>query len=405
MGIEFGILSYKLLIPLSYPIFNQIRKMGYYNDISPILKSFMSAIIYLFAGLVYLIVLCRSRNLKKSPSSENTESSENQNSIVDQLYLQNQNIKKQRKIKELITIFLLSLINTMPIIITTLLLNQDLNNAFPNSVGVLFVILLFVFFSKIFLGSRIYKHQIISLFILTFCFLIILVIDKNGSYTFYSIICSLFYMILINGSASLYDVLIKKYFKIHSNSPYRLMFYIGLFSFILLTALDLFVYFCDNGNNDDLFGKEVIIGIIENEELLSLKFFLWFIFYIIIGFFWLGGIILTLYYFTPCHFIISKAISEFISRCIDWNRKSKEDKNNGSYLIFIIFIILYVIIVFSSLVYNEVIIINFCSMEKNTSKYISLREKSEFESVLNSYELNLNKRDNTPSFSSFSEDE
>ena len=290
----------------------------------------------------------------------------------------------------------------MPIIITTLFLKQNLINYFPESVGVLFIILLFVFFSKIFLGTKIYLHQFISLFILTFCFLIILVIDmidtyKNGSYSFSTIIYSLLYMILINGSASLYDVLVKKYFKIHSNSPYRLMFYVGLFSFILLIAIDLFVYFCDNKY---FFGKEVIIEIKENTELSSLKFFLWFIFYIIIGFFWLGGIILTLYYFTPCHFIISKAISEFICRCIEW----VDDKNSDSYIIFI-YITLYVIIFFSSLVYNEVIIINFCSMEENTSKYISFREKNEFENALNSYELNLNKRNDTPSFSSLSEDE
>ena len=35
------------------------------------------------------------------------------------------------------------------------------------------------------------------------------------------------------------------------------------------------------------------------------------------------------------------------------------------------------------MIYNELIIIKFCNMEKNTYKYISLRQKEEFEDIQN----------------------
>ena len=94
------------------------------------------------------------------------------------------------------------------------------------------------------------------------------------------------------------------------------------------------------------------------------------------------GVVLTLYYFTPCHYIISKALSEFISRCIRWIAK-KENKEKDEWHFILIYIFLYVVIIFSSLVYNEVIIINIFSMEKNTIKYISLRERVEFDDSIN----------------------
>ena len=109
----------------------------------------------------------------------------------------------------------------------------------------------------------------------------------------------------------------------------------------------------------------------------------------------MGGIILTLYYFTPCHFIICKSLSEFFSECIGWIR----NKNNEWYYI-MISIFLYVVIIFFSFIYNEVIIINLCSLEANTFKYISFREKLEFENLQNNYEENLS---STSSFSSFDE--
>ena len=108
MIIEFGILSYKLLIPLLFPIFNQVRKYILYEDVSSLYRAFTSSIGYSLAGPIYLFVLYRSRKVERLSTSENPL-------VINQIYLQNQETIKQHKIKKLISAFWLSLINMIPV--------------------------------------------------------------------------------------------------------------------------------------------------------------------------------------------------------------------------------------------------------------------------------------------------
>ena len=50
------------------------------------------------------------------------------------------------------------------------------------------------------------------------------------------------------------------------------------------------------------------------------------------------------------------------------------------------FVITSIIMIFSTWIYNEIIIIKLCSMEKYTAKYILLREKFEYESLNQFYD-------------------
>ncbi len=61
MLIEFGIINYKLLIPLIYPLFYQIRRF-IHNDSKPFYELFTNFLGYLFSGLIYLIFKYRTRS-------------------------------------------------------------------------------------------------------------------------------------------------------------------------------------------------------------------------------------------------------------------------------------------------------------------------------------------------------
>ena len=391
------------MIPLLFPIFNQIRKYILYEDVSPLYRAFTSSISYSLAGPIYLIVLYRSRKVQRSSTSENIEGKP---LVINQIYLNNKNTIKQRRNKKLISAFLLSLINMIPVYAATLLLKQKLYKKLSKSAGVLSTVLFLVICSKIFLDSKILRHHVISLSIIIFCFIIFLIIDiikiTNDKPTIIVLIGNLLYYILVYGLYSFYDVLAKKHFKIHSNTPYHLMFFVGLFSLILLIPLNLFVFFY---NDKDLFGLDIIK---QTTNLFSLSFCFRFLFDIIIEFLCLWMLFHTIYYFSPCHFIICKALSEFLSKCIEWigyiNKDVDDDKKDELYLI-LIYVFFYVIIIFSSLVYNEVIIINLWGLEKNTFKYISFRQKNEYEDTQNKYKDNLDKRESTMSISSINEGE
>ena len=390
MFIEFGILSYKLLFILLYPIFYQIRTKISFKDSSPLFNSFMSFMSYLSAGLIYLFVICRIRSTKNVSSSVKNigESSK----LINQIYLIKIDVVKQHKIKKITRLFLLSLINITPMIVeasSMLLIPLKYKEIFSESLEVLSATSFYLLFSKIFFKTKIYRHHIISLFIIFFCLLFLLCIDFikiciEFRFSFIDFGKSLVYFILVFGLYSLYDVLVKKYFQIYGDVPYYLMFFVGLFSLILIIPIDIFVIFFP------VFGSHIIEQIKDLCKYFGIiLFILWFILDTIVGLFMFLGIILTLYYFTPFHFIISQILLQFFSKCIDWiiNNADENNENNEWYLK-ITYILIYTIIIFSSLIYYEVIIIKLWNLERNTFKYISFRQRLESDDLQDNYDEN-----------------
>ena len=403
MKVEFGNLNKKLLLLLIFPIFFQISNLILPREVSALYYYFTSVLGYLLAGIFYLIILYKSRNYKKEASSRTTIG---RYSILNPLYLENQSVIKQRKIKKLYSIFLLSLINMVPIILENNVLTLELYKKFTNSLGVLIIILFYMFFSKIILNLKIYKHQIISLFFISVCSIISILIDIYFEIDlkpeiFSDCVLTLLCFIVLNGFYSLYSVLIKKHFETHLNSPYNLMFFVGLFSFILIIPLNLFVYFYNEAGK--ILGKDVINQIIDLYEKYNIKFIFLFIFDIISKFICLVGIIHTIYYFTPCHYIISFIFSQFLFKISEWIRGNSKNEEKDEWYFVLIYVLLYGIIIFSSLIYNEIIIIHLWSMEENTFKYISFRQRLESEDSLLDDE-NLEGRNTVLSYESIGED-
>ena len=402
MRIELGDLNYKLLILLLYPIFFLLKNL-ILNSTSHFYGFFTCSLSYLLSGPFYLLILYRSKIHNKLFIKED---SEYRNAAVHQVFAEDQNTIKQRKIKKIISMFLLSILKMASMIVQALL-NQQLYETFNESLGILSGFIFYAIYSKLFLNSKIYKHQYISLFIISFCSLIFLIIKikKNDkSIDILDIVKSLLCLIVIYGYYTLYDVLVKKHFEIYSTNPYKLMFIVGLFSFILIIPLDIFAYFYDK--KGEIFGLNVINQIYtiykKNESIFI--FISKILLDIISGFFCYGGIIFTFYYFTPCHFITSLTLLQILSEV--FSRKNN-DKNEEWYMI-LLFILLNCIINVSSLIYNEIIIVHFWSMEKNTFKYISMRQKIEFDELsenklVDYYEDKPSKRSETLSFSSVNE--
>ena len=137
----------------------------------------------------------------------------------------------------------------IPIILENLALNYlTFYKIYTESLGVLSAISFYMLFSKIFLNTKIYRHQLISLFIIFFCSLIFL-LTNNEIYkkSLFSLdfIGPLFCFIVIYGYYALYNVLIKIHFETHLNNPYNYMFLVGFFSLILVIPLDLIAHFYD----------------------------------------------------------------------------------------------------------------------------------------------------------------
>ena len=378
MFIEIGICNYKLLIPLIYPIIRQIQNFTTQKEISYLYQIFLNFLSYFSTGLIYIIVVYRSR--KKKNENDINDNKKNQIlpsvQIKNQIYLDRKNINNKLELKKKLSIFFLVLLNLVALLIENVSINlANINPVFTNSFDILITIFVYVVFSKIILDTKIYFHQYISLIIITSCLFIFLAKDIIVNFNnFYigNFIISFACSILVFGLYALFDVLTKRHFIINLNSPYHFMFFTGFFSLIMLTPLELIYYFKFDGTGDIL--KDSIIKEIIKYFSNDSKYTLWFIFDIFLGLIRLGSMTLTIYYFTPCHFVISQVLSQIIASIIKWTEKA-------NLKIIILSSVLYIIVFIFTLIYNEIIIIKLCSMEKNTSKYISKRESSEFRTL------------------------
>ena len=245
------------------------------------------------------------------------------------------------------------------------------------SIGVLFDVIFFALLSMLILKQKLYNHNYISLGIISIVLLILFIItipsiEKDN--IFFSIIYYLFYALLF----TLYDVLVKKYMNDFYNTPYFTMFIIGIIGSVSLIIYDVFAYFL----NREISG--IIVGFQNN--VTSFLYFLAFMLNLIIEFIRILGILLTIYYFTPCHFFISEYISEFITYMIDVCNSSDEFYRTSN---IIIFSIASIINFFFTLVFNEVIILNFCDLDYNTKKRIEEKMKKDDDNLLNEDQLDF----------------
>ena len=382
MFIRLGIINYKLIIPLLYPIFYQVR-FGISNTDNDCFELFINFLSYTLAGIVFLIVRYNTNNSKQENTTPNQDSSTkpSEDKIVIDVYnddvRSNKIIKKYNKTKlekekiELcnlkIFVISLALINLIPMMAEIMAHNSfkdilDFNiNEISSFVSEIFF---YILFSRIYLDHKIYKHQILALVIMSLCMVCIfssyLIENSFELGRFISII----FFSLIFGIYALYNVLGKILFDSFIISPYYFMFTIGLISLIILLPYEIItcIIFGPDWNYNG------IIRQIKNN--FSFVFLLRSIGSVLAGFFWLCGIWLTVYFFTPCHIIISESLSQFITTLIS---RYKEYSTAAK----IICYISYGFIIFSSLIYNEIIIINNASISRDTKIFIIERQSGE----------------------------
>ena len=231
----------------------------------------------------------------------------------------------------------------------------------------MFHIVFFVVLSYFILHQKLHRHHFISIGIITVILLILFITHSPFIKSiFWSIVYNLFYYL----SFAIYDILKKKYMDIYFHTPYFIMFVIGLINYIGLLIYDIIAYYV----NPDVSG--FIIGFNDNINSIESGFLL--ILDLILQCIWNLGIWLVIYYYTPCHIFIPELISQFIFYILD--SIQQEDEFYSTFNI-IVFSITYFIIICCIIIFNEIIILNFCGLDYNTKKRIKQREIKDIETI------------------------
>jgi hypothetical protein len=402
MLIEFGIIDYKIIIPLIYPIFYQIRSLIHKDDEKALFEFFTNFCGYLFSGIVYLIIKHRmkklnSKNIEKINSKNDNDKEDSRKELVNvvtekqfrlvstikfsenQLNLEKKKIDKINSKKQYIYVLSLVLIYLFPMFLDSYTLVNNFDIGTSSSISLFVSIFSNIILSKIILGEKIYSHQIFASMIILISILIVIILFLIKAIHIESNIeVNIALITFISSFYSLFNIMEKRYYNKFVDSPYHLMYVIGLFATILILVYEIFTVLIV-GIDSNLNG--IFYQFYKNCERFQYLYILIFISDILTAFIWLWGIQLTVYFFTPCHFIISESISQIISFFINDTISEYSDGEQATIIIF------FFIIIFATLIYNEVLIINICSLSNNTKKNINLRQLRESESILTNIDL------------------
>ena len=314
----------------------------------------------------------KTKNTIELEQKLNLNEDDKDKNVLNVKDIQLQRIKRIKLIKMILFLFLLSMLGLFSFYASFYFDNSDYSYL-KYSVRTFFQITNFSVLGHFLLNQKLYKHHFISYGSITIMLIIIFVI----SYSYFNkILFAAIYYFVSELVFGLYDTFIKMYMNVFYETPYFIMFYVGIINTISLLIFDVITYFV----NPSISG--IIIGFQDNIENAG-NFFL-FILDLLIEYMWNLGIWILIYYFSPCHYFISDYASEYIYFIL--KRFKKKDPFFHDNINYIFMIICGIFIFIFSLVFNEVIIINFQYLDYNTNKRIKEREK--IEKNISSYEMN-----------------
>ena len=226
------------------------------------------------------------------------------------------------------------------------------------------VMLYFIFsislFSKYILKEEIYKHQYLSLAFAFIGIIMAMITDflkmDNGDI--------IDYFLLIIGSIcfSLFFVLAKYFNNVYYISPYKLSFSVGIVT-IIFSILGFIIYSLIEYHDLSYFIECFNISEVEDKTKTIILLLLYLLSMIALQIFTLSSIV----YFSPTLLMVTEILDPFISFIIYYIE-------NGPKMPDIVLVIVgYIIALLASLIYNEIIILNFCGLSKNTKKFVDKR--------------------------------
>ena len=307
---------------------------------------------YISGGLLYFISFIRT----KTEESKDKAIVYKERKTINLIY--NEDKPKKSKIKIFFILIFISLLLTIYIFVYTISLGKTV---FEKRLYYLFFISIF---SKLILKNQIYWHQILSLS-LSFIGLIILffpvylkIEKKDILINIYNIASAICY--------SLFLVLVKNLTHNYYLSPLLCLLLVGCIS-LILTIIGIIIFSLIKNNNF----SEIIQNFQNSENKNEMYFYIYaslsFIFSILLQIF----SFLVIYYFSP----ILLVVTDIISPMLTWVILSLEE--GETYYNIIFNSIGYFFELLSAFIYNEIIICNFCELNKYTKKCIVERQTAE----------------------------
>lgn len=402
MFISFGGFSFQLLYPFLYSFFSFTRLLAYKKDaVNPYISFLLVGMAQMSVGVFELISMYLQIRREKEqilPINEVKNERKKEKSEDDFYSVTEEDKKTIPIIKNLCIIFCLSLFNSFVYLIyfglenLTYLTTYNFQNE-VRFIGIFYLIML----CRLAFKSEFHRHHILSIGLITFFETLLVMIcifilqnDKklDIGITITKFALLLFCDIYFSTRYAIDKWLMDKRFI----SPFRLLFLEGFFSTIIdILIMFVFSYFpCNDAIINCQHRTQQFTFHTFYDDVINHPFFICIFFFssIFIELF----ITLTNKNFTPAYRPIFDMLPSFLSLFIGiGNTVSNVDASY--YLPYKI--IIYILILISTLIFNEIIILHFWGLSKNIKKNIEERGENEFQlGLMGLQDLNSKKINN-----------
>ena len=382
--IQISIESIKLIYIFIFPIFgvahNKMKEkyLLLYYEYFNILIFYISYFLSFIPLIIYII-----KNRKKKQTQESTKDDNSKNSINESINedsdleitgnivtneLKDKN-KRERKI-----LIIKTIIGFIVLCSLSLAYNHFNYESYveKKTIGLAYKIPEFFLLSFLILRYKYHLHHYIPLTINTLALIakyILTIIqsesqDYIGKHIWFYLLFSLTFCTLL--------VLGKYVMDKFNQSAYLIMFVIGAVMGIILISIAIIKYLI-------ISECQIFTGFSKNVNTVETLF--WFLGDVVTQFLYHLGLWITVYYFTPCHTIISENMMEIIYYIYDYKENKEfwleKDYSWNFWLMPLIITINFI----CSLIFNEIIILNFCNLDYYTKIRIEEREKKDSEKL------------------------
>lgn len=391
--ISFGEIAYKIIYPIIVSILCFIHNFSHYKHIkqNAELKAYYSIRLFLdpfsciLCGILAIITKYLFIQAKEEKKTIIVPEIEKSKSIIDFNAFSFLSIRDNSKFP-IIHIIFVSFLYTIDIIINLFFIMNILKwtNEFLKFIQLLFTIL----FSFFILHFKMHRHHLFSLILVAVSSIIISLMKYNHQVDFIFIIG----MVLFYGIYSLYEVNEKYILYKSTLSEYSLLFFEGVFQLIfgvicliILSFIECAQYysFCDHQKSKYIFDIHLLLSTLKANPFLYLNMIIYVFIYFLLQVFR----IITIKEFSPLYRIVADCLVFIYGFIYDLITNGGDSSYNYK---FVITIIGYIMLLFSLLIYNEVLIIHLFKMNVNTEMEIKKRALDDI-GLLN--ELNLSKDD------------
>ena len=273
---------------------------------------------------------------------------------------------------------------------------DDLNST------LIFFIISIMLFSKIMLHYELFRHHYFSFSIDILCLIVLSVLDiieikkKNENKSLKFAIIYLVIKILKDILYSFSDVLMKVIFLYDFVSPYTLLLMKAIIEFFYLVIFSIPFIFkrlnIPNTKNPTIF--ELI-----SDEFKDIKYIGIAIGFTINSFFYNILIFQIINVFSPNHFVVAKVIENLgvfgINFLIKGAKQQGQEKPVEIGPI-IIKTIMFVLLIFASIIFNEYLVINICGLAKKTKLFLDYEARKEIDNKKSSDESSVSSENSMP---------